>query len=71
MCSACVFDDVCLQAAITTSGDDNTFGFAQEVAIDPAKCNGCGACVLVCPVKVIEVMPKGRYTIAPIDSDSV
>ena len=67
MCSACVFK-ICPQDAINTN-DINEFDV--EIAIDPKKCNGCGACVLICPVKVIEVIPKGRYTIAPVDTGGV
>ena len=39
--------------------------------LDAAKCNGCGACVLICPEKVIEIRPNGRYTIAAIEPDGV
>ena len=63
MCSACVFK-ICPQDAINTN-DINEFDV--EIVIDPKKCNGCGACVLICPVKVIEIRPNGRYTIAPVD----
>ena len=64
MCNSCVFE-VCPQGAITTK-DINMF--EMEIVIDPKKCNGCGACVLICPVKVIEIRPNGRYTIAPVDT---
>jgi ferredoxin len=73
MCSACTFEDVCPQNAITTvspGGSDDMFGLQQEVVIDKSKCNGCGACVLTCPVKVIEVVPNGRYVIAAIDPNA-
>jgi len=63
-CSICVFD-ICPQEAIKTN-DINEFDV--EIVIDSDKCNGCGACVVICPEKVIEVIPKGRYTIAPVDT---
>ena len=66
-CSICVFD-ICPQDAISTN-DINAF--EVEIAIDSAKCNGCGACVVICPEKVIEIRPNGRYTIAPIDAGGV
>jgi len=72
MCNVCTFEDVCPQGAVKTvsaSGDD-MFGLQQEVLIDKSKCNGCGACMLVCPVKVIEVIPNGRYVIAAIDDSA-
>jgi len=64
-CSICVFE-VCPQDAINTN-DINMF--EMEIVIDPKKCNGCGACVLICPEKIIEVIPNGRQTIAPVDTD--
>jgi len=66
-CSICVFD-ICPRDAIKTN-DINEFDV--EIAIDPARCNGCGACVVICPEKVIEVVPNGRYTIAPVNRDHV
>jgi ferredoxin len=62
-CSVCVYG-VCPRYAINTK-DLN--GFDQEIVVDAGKCNGCGACVLVCPAKVIEVVPNGRYDIAAVD----
>jgi len=62
MCDVCRFD--CPRGAINTSDIDM---FSSEVIIDPAKCNGCGACVPVCPVGVLEVIPNGRYSIAAIE----
>jgi ferredoxin len=63
-CSICVFE-ICPQDAINTN---NINAFDIEIVIDSNKCNGCGACVLICPEKVIEVLPNGRYAIAPIDA---
>ena len=63
-CSICVFD-VCPQDAINTNALN---AFDMEIVVDSKKCNGCGACVLICPEKVIDIVPNGRYTIAPIDT---
>ncbi|MCP4378039.1 MAG: 4Fe-4S dicluster domain-containing protein, partial [bacterium] len=57
-CGACLHD-LCPRDAITKRG------MFSKILIDPARCNGCGACVPICPVKVIEVRPNGRYTIEP------
>ncbi|MCP4374783.1 MAG: 4Fe-4S dicluster domain-containing protein [bacterium] len=64
-CGACLHD-LCPRDAITKRG------MFSKILIDPARCNGCGACVLTCPVKVIEVRPNGRYTIEPYqDSETL
>jgi len=63
MCNVCTFE-ICPQGAITANELD---AFETDIVIDAAKCNGCGACVLECPQKVIEVVPNGRYEIEPIE----
>ena len=67
MCSICTLD-LCPRDAIFMN---DTSAFEVDIEIDPDRCNGCGKCVLVCPNKVIEVRPAGRYTIAPIDRSGV
>ena len=59
-CGACLFE-LCPRDAISI----DKLSIFPEILIDPAKCNGCGACVPICPVKAIEVHPNGRYTIEP------
>ncbi len=66
MCNVCTFE-ICPQNAVTVN---ELNAFETEIVIDADKCNGCGACVLECPEKVMEVVPKGRYTIAPLGDDS-
>jgi len=66
-CSLCVFG-ICSQDAINTNDIND---FEMEIVIEPAKCNGCGACVLICPEKAIKIRPNGRYTNAPVDAGSV
>jgi len=63
-CSLCEFE--CPQDAIRTKDIDM---FTREIVIDSDKCNGCGACVPICPKKVLDVFPNGRYVIAPLDDD--
>ena len=29
-----------------------------EWEVDPAKCNGCGDCMIICPVKALKVVKK-------------
>ncbi len=58
----------CPQDAISLSEIDV---FDVRIIIDEGKCNGCGACAVICPVKVINIVPNGRYTIAPVERDSL
>ena len=50
-CAVCV--DVCPQEAISLLFHEETY--TNTVEVDPRRCNGCGACLLVCPVEVIAV----------------
>ena len=63
-CGYCITD--CPREAITL---DAVNVFDVQIMIDKAKCNGCGACALLCPMKVIDIIPNGRREIAPIDTD--
>ncbi len=50
-CAVCV--DACPQEAISLRFHEETY--TNTVEVDPRRCNGCGACLLVCPVEVIAV----------------
>jgi ferredoxin len=67
MCNVCTFE-ICPQNAVMCN---ELTAFETEIVIDADKCNGCGACVLECPRKVIKVDPNGRYVIAPLDDGAV
>ncbi|MHC1763058.1 MAG: 4Fe-4S binding protein [Verrucomicrobiia bacterium] len=46
-CTACI--QRCPYNALVMHSQDG--GFSTEPCLDPAKCNGCGACEAVCPVR--------------------
>jgi len=50
-CAICV--DVCPREAISLAFCEETY--TNTVRIDPSRCNGCGACVVVCPVDVVTI----------------
>lgn len=57
-CTACI--RACPYAALSVQSADG--GFLNEPVVDRAKCNGCGACEAVCPVRPersIRVSPHG------------
>jgi ferredoxin-type protein NapF len=52
-CAVCI--DVCPQKAITMSFSPETY--TNTLHVDGQRCNGCGACMLVCPVNAIAIEP--------------
>jgi ferredoxin len=32
----------------------------MKPVVHPGKCNGCGACAVICPVEAIEMVPLGK-----------
>jgi len=50
-CAVCI--DICPQKAISMSFSQKTY--TNTLHVDGRKCNGCGACMLVCPVNVIAI----------------
>lgn len=53
-CAVCI--DACPREAISLVFCEETYTNAPQV--DAARCNGCGACLLVCPVDVVTVEPR-------------
>jgi len=56
-CGICTFRDLCPRGAISL-GTVNIFD--PDIVIDPEKCNGCGACEVICPAQVITIRPCER-----------
>ncbi|MCE8022505.1 ferredoxin-type protein NapF [Halomonas sp. MCCC 1A11036] len=56
-CKSC--GEVCEAGAIRFSF--NTYR-VPEPSVDSEACNGCGACVALCPVQAVEVRPAGATT---------
>ena len=61
-CTACIRHCPYEALAIVATGD----GFACSPAIDPARCNGCGACESVRPVR-----PRRAVRILPVSIAAV
>jgi len=54
-CNACSL--ICPRKAIVEDFSKETY--TAMVRVDANRCNGCGACVAVCPPRVIAVLPPG------------
>ncbi len=53
-CSVCAL--ICKREAIVEEFSRETY--TAIVRVDAERCNGCGACVAVCPPRVVEVVPQ-------------
>jgi ferredoxin len=64
--------DACPVDCIHPRKDENEFGEAQQLYIDPQECIDCGACVPVCPVSAIfalDDLPAKWSTFAQINEN--